>query len=211
MGQVIPLSAEAEARPKPVGKISYEEFLEWYGDTHAEWVDGEVLKRHSPSLAHQDDLGFLLTLLRIYIEARDLGRIVSGCFQMYLADQKTGREPDLAFIAKENIAQLKPMYVDGAADMVVEIISLESVGRDRGDKFVEYEAAGVREYWLIDPQRKQAEFYVLDDERRYQLILSGKEGRFESKALEGFYLQIEWLWQKPLPKVVPILKEMGIL
>lgn len=211
MGQVIPLSAEAEARPKPVGKISYEEFLEWYDEGHAEWVDGEIIMGQPPTFEHQADSDFLTTMLRLYVEARDLGVLVSAPFQMRLKDQKSGREPDLLFISKQNTGKITRTYLDGAADLVIEIISPESVGRDRGDKFVEYEAAGVREYWLIDPQRKQAEFYVLDDENRYQLVLSGKEGRFESRVLEGFYLQIEWLWQKPLPKVIPILKEMGIL
>jgi Uma2 family endonuclease len=54
------------------------------------------------------------------------------------------------------------------------------VGRDRGDKFVEYEAAGVREYWLIDPDRKQAEFYQLAETGRYQLAALDGEGRFYS-------------------------------
>lgn len=210
MGQVIPLSAEAEARPKPAGKVSYEEFLRLYDSTHAEWVDGEIIMGQPPTFDHQADSDFLTALLRLYVEARDLGVFVSAPFQMRLKKQKSGREPDLLFVAKANANRIKQNYLDGPADLVIEIISPESVGRDRGEKFVEYEAAGIREYWLIDPQRKQAEFYGLDDENRYQLLTSGREGTFYSKVIEGFYLKIEWLWQKPLPKVMPILKEMGI-
>lgn len=211
MGQVIPLSAEAEARPKPVGKISYEEFLEVYDGIHAEWVDGEVEVGSPVSTEHSDDSGFLESLIRIYVEAHDLGKVLSAPVSMRIQRESRGREPDLMFISNKNLDRIKPSYIDGPTDLAIEIISSESIARDRGTKFIEYETAGVEEYWLIDPQRKQAEFYALDDENRYQLILSGKEGRFESRVLEGFYLQIEWLWQKPLPKVVPILKEMGIL
>jgi Uma2 family endonuclease len=57
--------------------------------------------------------------------------------------------------------------------LIVEIISPESSGRDRGEKFYEYEMAGVREYWLIDPQREQVEFYELNAEGRYTLLLGG--------------------------------------
>ncbi|MEJ7756097.1 MAG: Uma2 family endonuclease [Nocardioidaceae bacterium] len=62
-------------------------------------------------------------------------------------------------------ASFQKTYLDGAADLAIEIISPESIGRDRGEKFVEYEAAGIREYWLIDPERRQAEFYRLEFRR----------------------------------------------
>ncbi len=56
---------------------------------------------------------------------------------------------------------------DGPPDLVVEVISPESVGGDRGEKFHEYEGAGIAEYWLVDPQREVLEVYVLDDGERY--------------------------------------------
>lgn len=211
MEPVITLKPEAPAHAKPAGKISYEEFLEWYDEGFAEWVDGDIIMGQPPSFEHQADSDFLTTLLGMYVEARDIGVIVSAPFQMRLPDQKSGREPDLMFIAKANMGRITKTYLDGPADMAVEIISPESVGRDRGDKFVEYEAAGVREYWLIDPQRKQAEFYFLNEENQYELVFSGRDGTFRSRVLDGFYLKVEWLWQKPLPKVAPILKEMGVL
>jgi Uma2 family endonuclease len=208
MSQVIPLSAEA--RPKPAGKISYEEFLKWYDDVHAEWLDGEIIMGQPPTFEHQADSDFLTKLVGTYVEERDLGVVVSAPFQMRLRDQKSGREPDLLFIAKENVGRITRTYLDGPADLVVEIISPESVARDRAEKFAEYEAAGIREYWLIDPQRKQAEFYLLDDEHHYQKVFSGKEGIFHSQVITEFYLQVEWLWQRPLPKMMRILKQMGI-
>lgn len=211
MEHLIPLSQETEARPKPVGKISYKEFLELYDGIHAEWVDGEVEMGSPVSTEHSDDSGFLESLLRIYVEENDLGKVLSAPVSMRIQRESRGREPDLMFISKTHLDRIKLGYIDGPSDLAIEIISPESVGRDRGDKFVEYEAAGIREYWLIDPQRKQAEFYTLDDGHQYQLILSGKEGRFESRVVPEFYLQVEWLWQKPLPKVVPLLRQMGIL
>lgn len=92
-------------------------------------------------------------------------------------------------------------YLDGPADLVVEVISPESSGRDRGEKFFEYEMAGVPEYWLIDPQREQAEFYALDEQGRYQLALGGHAGEFISRVIPGLTLDISWLWQEPLPPV----------
>lgn len=90
-------------------------------------------------------------------------------------------------------------YLEGAPELVVEIVSPQSVARDRGSKFVEYEAAGVSEYWLIDLLRYRAEFYQLDAEGRYALALGGAAGVYRSAVVPGFWLRVERLWQEPLP------------
>ncbi|TAH49739.1 MAG: Uma2 family endonuclease [Chloroflexota bacterium] len=194
----------------PAGKVTYDKFQNWYDEIHAEWVNDKIVIPEPPTIEHQSLRSFLGIIISMYCEHFECGHVFFSPFQMYLEKQKCGREPDIFFVASKNLERIKQNYLDGPADLVIEIISPESVGRDRGEKFVEYEAAGIREYWLIDPQRKQAEFYRLDDEHRYQLITSGREGIFYSQVIEGFYFKIEWLWQKPLPKVMPILKEMGI-
>jgi Uma2 family endonuclease len=200
-----------QTKSAPTGKISYADFLAGYDDIHAEWVDGRIEIRESETFDHQHLRSFIGIILGFWVEQHEAGQVLSSPFQMYLQDQKCGREPDIMFVTAANCAKFKTYFLEGAADLIVEIISPESVGRDRGEKYVEYEAAGVREYWLIDPQRTQAEFYTLNDDQHYELIMSGKAGKFESRVLPGFYLQIEWLWQKPLPKVATILKDMGIL
>ncbi|HZQ08109.1 MAG TPA: Uma2 family endonuclease [Anaerolineae bacterium] len=211
MAQVIPLSDEAEARPRPTAKISFEDYLQLYDGTHAEWVDGEIEMGSPVSQDHADESGFLESVLRIYVEMRELGKVFTSPYPMRLDPSERGREPDLMFIANENAQRIKKGFVDGPADLVVEIISPESIVRDRGTKFVEYEEGGVREYWLIDTERRLAEFFGLGDDQRYHLLFSGAEGTFRSKVLEGFYLRVEWLWQQPLPKVATVLREMGIL
>ena len=139
-----------EVRQPPAGKMSYEAFLEWLDeDTRAEWVDGEVILLPPVSMCHQELAGFLMMVIGMYVEHKGLGRVVSAPFQMKL---KHGREPDLLFVAAEHLSRLKETYLEGPADLVVEIVSPDSVGRDRGDKFYEYEAGGVPEYWLLDPQ-----------------------------------------------------------
>ena len=65
------------------------------------------------------------------------------------------------------------------------------------DKFDEYEAAGVPEYWIIDnrPERRRAQFYQLDDSGQYQSVLPDAGGIYRSKALSGFWLRAAWLWE----------------
>lgn len=192
-------------------KISYEDFLTQYEGKWAEWVDGDVIMVPAASAQHQDIGSFLESLLRLYVEFHNLGKIFRAPFQMKLGPDLPGREPDILYIASSHLDRLKDTYLDGPADMAIEIISRESIGRDRGDKFIEYEAAGVLEYWLIDPMRQQAEFYHIGTDNLYDLILPDEEGIYRSKTLTGLWIRVSWLWQKSLPSVVEVLRELKVL
>jgi Uma2 family endonuclease len=197
-----------EVPHQPPQRMSYEEFLAWANeDTLAEWVDGEVVMYSPASKRHQNIADFLLKVMGTYVESHGLGMVISAPFQMKL---ERGREPDLLFVASEHLDRLEETYLDGPADLVVEIVSLESVGRDRGEKFYEYAQGGVPEYWLIDPQMEWADFYRLEGEW-YRRVLSGEAGEYHALALPGFWLRVEWLWQEPLPKTLDVLRELGLL
>jgi Uma2 family endonuclease len=200
------------SKTKPEGKISYEDFLAWCDeDTWAEWVNGEVIMVSPTSEQHQRIVIFLVKLLDTYVEYRRLGRVFVDSFQMKLGPELSGREPDLLYVSSAHLDRLKDTYLDGPADMVIEIVSKESVNRDRGEKFVEYEAAGVLEYWLIDPIRQQADFYHLGEDNLYHLILPDSEGVYHSEAAEGFWLRVCWLWQEPLPPILEVCRELNLL
>ncbi len=193
-------------------RLSYEEFLAWCGeDTWAEWIDGEVILLSPASRRHQELFGFLANLLSIYVQSHDLGTLLTAPFQMYLAALRRGREPDLLFIAKGRLPLLKETYLDGPADLVVELSSSESRLRDRGEKFAEYELAGVKEYWLIDLEERRADFYRLAEDGRYRLIELEPGGIYRSQVISGFWLKLEWLWQEPLPPVLKVLRELGLI
>lgn len=198
-------STTRTVRPTPPrAPLSYEEFLEWADeDVRAEWVDWEVIVMSPASDRHQDLVRFLTATLSLLVETKDLGVVRPAPFQMKL---KNGREPDVLFVAKEHRDRLKDTYLDGPADLVVEIVSPESGPRDRGDKFYEYEAGGVREYWLIDPQREQVELYRLTGEGQYRLVQPGEADVYRSEVVPGFGLRASWLWQEPLPKVLEIAR-----
>lgn len=191
-------------------KMTYEEFLDWADeDTHAEWVDGEVVFMSPVSDAHQEVSGFLVSLLREFAEAHQLGKVRYESFQMKLVTTPRGREPDVLFIANANLSRLKPNFLDGPADLVVEIVSPDSIERDRVSKFAEYQG-GVREYWLIDPLTRAANFFLLDDMGRYQSVPADAEGVYHSAVLAGLWLRVAWLWQSPSPPMYAVRKELGL-
>jgi Uma2 family endonuclease len=203
---MLDISTQTKITPIPiVTGISFEEYLVKYDGQHAEWIGGEVITYMSASDRHQDLARFFTVILSTFVEEHDLGIIRTGPMSMRLSER--GREPDIFFVANKHLSRLKPTYLDGAADLIIEIISPESRGRDRGDKFYEYEAAGVKEYWLIDYERKQAEFYVLGKDGIYQLSQANENKIYRSKALKNLELNVNWLWQKKLPSLLDVLKE----
>lgn len=206
------INEETNTRQTTPAKMTYEEFLARADeDVPAEWVDGEVVLMSPPSKRHQRLVSFLTALLQHFVEVNQAGVVLLAPFQMKLATRPSGREPGVLFVSGDNLDRLKEMYLDGPADLVVEVVSAESRARDRVDKFYEYEQGGVREYWLIDPLSKQAEFYLLGDDGSYHLSAVGSDGEFRSAVLDGLRLKVDWLWQEPLPPLLTVLKEWGIV
>ena len=197
----------AQARPpQPQRRMSYQAFLKWADeDTLAEWVNGEVIMHSPASLPHQNIVGFLYEVLRSYTFFHHLGTVIHAPFQMKM---ENGREPDILFIARDHQARLKNTYLDGPADLVVEVISPESAGRDRGEKFYEYERGGVPEYWLIDPLSQRVELYQLQA-RQFCMIRIGPDDIYYSRVLPGFWLKVGWLWQSPLPHPLEVLGQLA--
>ena len=196
----------------PARGMSYAEFLDWCDeDTRAEWVDGEVIVVSPASLAHQTLVGFLLKILDTYVEQRELGQVIAAPFQMKTGPELPGREPDLLFVARENLGRLEGVYLDGPADLAIEVVSPASRLRDRGERLAEYEMGGVREYWVIDPEERRADFHVLAADRRYERRRTGEDGVYPSEVITGFRLRESWLWQQPLPKALSVLKELGVV
>lgn len=203
---------KVEGKTPPPGKISFDAFLAWLDeDTRAEWEDGEIIMASPASRYHQDLNDWLTTILRIYIRHHALGWVSSAPFLVQLQVTEQGRKPDLIFLKTENLDRLKETYLAGPPDLIIEIISPESISRDRGRKFVEYESEGVPEYWLVDPIRKEAEFYQLGSDHHYHLSLPDTSGIYHSASIAGFWLRLSWLWENPLPNELTILRELGVL
>ena len=175
-------------------RISYEDFLATLDEgTHAEWVDGEVVPMTPPSEEHARISTFMAAALSGYTKRKKLGALVLHApFQMKLAH--SGREPDILLISRESRERLRRTYLDGPADLAVEIVSPDSRTRDRTEKFREYERAGVREYWLIDPLQRTAEIYRLSGSGVYEPVPLGEPPRLRSEVIPGLWIDPEWLW-----------------
>lgn len=211
MAQKAPTEPIAHGTAPEPPRMTFEEFLAWDAEgTRAEWVDGEVRLMSSVTDHHDDLRGLLQSTLRLFVEERDLGVVRGEPFVMRPRPDLPGRSPDVLFIAKANLGRLQPTHLEGPADVAVEIVSRDSRRRDRVDKLGEYEAGGVREYWVIDQPRQEALFYRLGEDGTYQKVPLQGRRVFRSEAIPGFWLRLEWLWQDPLPRVRALLIELGV-
>ncbi len=125
-------------------RMSYTEFLAWSDeDTHAEWIpldnlgNGEVIIYMPPKHIHQMTLTFLNELLSLFVRLFDLGRVGIAPFEVKLKPDGSAREPDIFFVAKENLNRFSEDRLNGPADLVIEIVSRSSVKIDRDDKYKE--------------------------------------------------------------------------
>ncbi|MGH2593452.1 MAG: Uma2 family endonuclease [Anaerolineae bacterium] len=176
-------------------------------DRKAELIDGEMIIAGPATDSHERVFGFLAHVLYVYITERDLG-IVRGSRTAMRLSEKEVYEPDILFVAKDRLSLIQDTFIDGPADLVIEILSRSTAYFDRGHKLANCALAGVREVWLIDPGKRTAEFYRLVG-ARYEPMPIGEDGIFHSQAVPGFWLRTAWFWEQPKP--LQAARELGLI
>lgn len=194
--------------------MTYDEFIHWCtSEHHYEWVEGFPQRISPVNLSHQRIVMFLSELIQRHLKATRQGELLLGPFQMRLSTVDRGREPDLLVVLQANAVRIRENYVDGPADLAIEVISPGGARRDRVEKFAEYEQEGVREYWIIDPAKRTADFFALaqsssNNQPKYQSIKPGVDGFYDCNVLPGLRVKPNWLWLSPLPEIDDIAAEL---
>ena len=194
-------------------RMSEDDFVAWNREkVRAEWVDGEVILLFPKDISHLRVSMWLMHILDIYAEEYEFGTVLSSGFtvRLSLPVRTSRRLPDLMFVAKDRSHLILKNHLEGPPDLAVEIVSPDSKKRDWHEKLEEYEAAGVREYWIIDPDVQRFEAFQLNPQGQFDSIYNQPAGLFASQIVPGFQIQIEWLWADNPPFVLSILKGLGI-
>jgi Uma2 family endonuclease len=188
------------------GDITFEEFLVLSPDGEkADLLDG-VIYVASPDNTIAADLNtWLSSLIYTYVDMLDLGRVYVSRVA-YRIGPKRGPEPDIGFVPKELESMRMRGYIDGPPSLAVEIVSPDSVSRDYIQKRAIYEEAGVREYWIIDPDAKRATFLRLR-EGHFKTVTPARH-IFHSQVLPGFFVDVRWLWRKRRPRVYDLVRHL---
>lgn len=187
--------------------VSVEEFMQQYAGQHCEWIAGRVIRMSPASLRHQLMIDYLSDVLRFYFTFTPIGQRITAPFVMLLPDVPARRrEPDIQVILESNPGALHDTYMEGPADICIEVVSPESNARDHGEKFDEYERGGVPEYWIVDPIRRECRFYRRGDDGVYLRQTPDADDNYTTPALPGLKLHVPTLWQDVLPDPVQTLE-----
>lgn len=196
---IAPSARQNEGRRWPA---TYEEYLALPDESVlVEWKDGEIIQYTPPSDQHQRIVRTLVLLIGSFTDLTNSGLLHVAPFEVKLWPDGPSREPDVLFISRDRLGQLTSQRFEGGPDLVIEIVSSSSARADRVEKFIEYEQAGVREYWLIDPRRgkEQGDFYQLDANGRFVSIPLADDGLYHSTVLPGLTLDPALLCAAELP------------
>lgn len=159
-----------------------------------EIIDGELLMAPSPSIAHQRISRELEFRLYSILKESAAGEVFDAPTGVRLADD-TVLEPDLIVVLSENADRVREQYIDGAPDLVVEILSPGTAARDLGVKREHYQRAGVREYWVVDPQSRTIEVLSLERGAFSRAGLFGERDTLKSPLLADLAIDLGEIWK----------------
>ena len=175
-------------------KLTYQDYANLEGDERYELIDGELVLVGSPNTDHQTVSARIGYRMYSFIEENGLGRFFHAPYDVLFTDTDVV-QPDLLFVSKERESIITEANIQGAPDLIVEILSPSSVRRDWHDKRGLYANYGVREYWIVDPVHQIVSVLLLQDG---ELEVDGTytEGdTIVSSTLEGFSISLNEIFE----------------
>ena len=158
-----------------------------------EVIDGDIYMTPPPIVIHHRGAGNLYGFIWQHLRAHPTGDVFMALIGVTL-DDSNGLQPDLVYVSNERRGIIKERGIEGAPDLVVEVLSPSTQARDRGVKLRRYAAAGVTHYWLLAPTTLTLEAYVLTD-AGYELTGSyGPDAVFSPGLFPGLDIAVDALW-----------------
>lgn len=178
--------------PKPPqGQWTYGDLLTLPDDGFRyEIIDGELQVSPPPSIAHQYAVSSLLAAMHMYSKQHDLGIVLTAPIGVQLADETTVVQPDILFVRRDRAAIIGDDVINGAPDLVVEVLSPSNWIYDRGRKQEAYRQAGVGEYWVVDYRARTVDVLVLEGSEYIQRGQYGATETAASETLTGFSILV---------------------
>lgn len=156
-------------------------------------IQGKLIYMPSPYVIHQRVLGRLHVKVFNYVEENQLGEVHFAPLDVHF-DEENVFQPDLLFVSvsRKDIIQ---NFIQGAPDLVVEILSKGTKKVDEEEKMKVYGKHNVLEYWMIHPVKKWVKVFENEDGKMVETAVLEEDGSFESKAVEGFVLDVGELFR----------------
>lgn len=190
------LALPADQTWPPPGQWTYEDYCRLPEDgMRYEIIEGVLYMSPAPITKHQRVSMKLAVRFENFAEKHDAGIVMHAPLDVILAKFATPVQPDIVFIAKKRRSIIKEKFVEGAPDILVEILSPSNWHVDRGKKAQVYAKSGVREYWIVDPEAETIELYVRR-KRAYALVGKYRAGEIvRSETLLGLKVKVKEVFQ----------------
>lgn len=177
--------------PPPQGSWTYDDYVLLPDNgMRYEVLEGDLYMTPAPSSRHQRAVAKLHGRLWEHLQRQPLGEAFLSPIDVILANLASPVQPDLLFIATDRLDIVTETTIEGAPDLVVEVLSPGSSLHDRRTKFRLYAQAGVREYWLIDPHERVIEIYVLRGQAYAPLGTFGPDDSTRSEVLSELSVRV---------------------
>lgn len=184
-------------QPRPRIKFTVKDYLTTPEDKRYQLLDGELVLAAAPVLKHQRILGELFAILRMFVISHRLGEVFIAPCDVFLSEYDVV-QPDILFVSNGRSGIITEANLQGAPDLVVEILSPSTAQYDLGYKQTLYSRHGVREYWQVDPD---AETVAVLTESDSGLVLAATYQRgqeLRSPLLEGLVIDLEQVFGVPV-------------
>ncbi|MBI4564929.1 MAG: Uma2 family endonuclease [Planctomycetes bacterium] len=146
---------QLKAKPRK----TVDDYMKLPEGTRAELIEGEILMSPSPRRRHQDAAINLSGILRDFVRSKRLGKVYAAPFDVHLPSGDVV-QPDVIYVSNANRSILQD-WIRGTPDLLIEILSPDSIERDRMVKRDLYARNGVKEYWIVDPESQTVEVLAL--------------------------------------------------
>lgn len=168
---------------------TYEDYLKIDDDNQYELIGGKLILVPSPRTIHQIISLKLAARLLDYVQNNKLGSVITAPTDVLLSEIEKP-QPDILFISKNRLDIITEMNIQGAPDLVVEILSPSTGRYDKVEKSRMYYKHGVKEYWIVDPDHKTIEVFIPGD-KNWNLFQSyDDEDVLTSPLLTGLEIQL---------------------
>ncbi|MEW6095005.1 MAG: Uma2 family endonuclease [bacterium] len=173
-------------------KFTYEDYLIWDigPDKRYELIGGEFFMVPPPNMWHQTTSVEIEFRIKQLLEKTGLGKVFHAPCDVVLSNEDVV-QPDIIFVSKENLNIITRDNIKGAPDLLIEIISKKSAQRDRIIKRRLYEKHGVKEYWLVNPDKKEIEVLRLDQGKYKTYGVFKSQDLLSSLVLKEFHFKVE--------------------
>jgi Uma2 family endonuclease len=189
-------------------RITFDEFLVQLDDGEkADLLGGVVHLAPTDTKLENTLTAFVACLIDGFTGARAIDGFTFFCRYVCKIDDMHAAEPDVGYVRPERKHLVGDDYLVGGPNIAVEIVSRDSRQRDYGEKRELYQSAGVSEYWIIDPIQRRVEFLRLKD-GQYEPVPLEDNRIFRTAVIPGFWLDVEWLLAKELPRGYLCLKKI---